>query len=123
MELTRNQLVVFSNGHKANNLEAVWDRKHEAFCIVTDDLDEEGNRIRLYSTTVIEKPVRKSRKFVPSKESCTVQIFPIGETDKAYQVPDGSNGKIGHCKVYYKWIAKSICWADENGNIFAPKWA
>ena len=123
MDLKRNQLVVFENGYKASNLEAVWDRRREAFCLVTDDLDDEGNRIRLYSTTVIDKPVRSRTKFAPSAKSCTVQIFPICETEKAYQVPDGSNGKIGHCREYYKYIAKSICYIDDNGNIFAPSWA
>ena len=123
MELTKNQLVVFSNGHKAGLCEVYWDRRREAFVLVTDDLDDDGNRIRLYSTEVIDKPARNTRKFVPSEKSCTVQIFPVGETAKAYQVPDGSNGKIGHCREYYKYIAKSICYIDENGNIFAPKWA
>jgi len=123
MELKSNQLVAFSNGYKANRLETFWDQRHEAFCLVTDDLDDEGKRIRLYSTEVIEKPARARRKFSPSKTSCTVQIFPVGETEKAYQVPDGSNGKTGHCREYYKYIAKSICYVDESGNIFAPSWA
>ena len=123
MELKRDQLVVFENGHKASNLEVIWDRKHEAFCLVTDDLDEEGNRIRLYSTTVVDKPIRARSKFTPSAESCTVQILPVGETEKAYQVPDGSNGKIGHRREFFRYIAKSICYVKQDGAIFAPSWA
>jgi hypothetical protein len=51
-------------------------------------------------------------------------IRPIGQTEKAYQLVDGSNGLIGRgCKVYYKYIAKSVCFIDENGDIYAPVWA
>ena len=126
MELQWNQLVVFENGQKAGTLEGVrWSEKQQAFCLVTDEEDEHGNRIRLYSNTIIEKKQRKRSAFVPSREKCTKQIWPIGETEKAYQIEDGSNGKIGRssCKEYYKYVAKSICFTDENGNIFAPAWA
>ena len=125
MELTRNQLVVFEDGHKAGYLEAFWSNRRQAFCYVSDQLDEDGNRIKYFSTTVIEKPVRESKKFVPSKKSCPVQIYPLAESEKAYQIEDGTNGLVGRssCKEYYKWVAKSVCYVDENGNIFAPMWA
>lgn len=123
MELGMNQVVVFENGYKADRSEAVWDRKHQSFCIPTDEYDEEGRRIMLYSTNVIDKPVKGKRRFVPSSKNCNMQIYPVGETEKAYQITDGTNGKIGHSKEYYKYIAKSICWKDENGNVFAPMWA
>ena len=127
MELKANELVLFPNGEKAGVINGVqWNERHQAFRYCSSDLDEYGNRIIYYSTTIIQKPERKSRKkFTPSKESCTVQIWPLGETAKAYQIEDGSNGKIGRSSVkeYYKYIAKSICYTDENGNIFAPVWA
>ena len=127
MELKANELVLFSNGEKAGLINGVmWSKKHQAFRFCSSDLDEDGNPVILYSTTIIQKPQRKSRsKFTPSKENCTVRIFPLAETSKAYQIEDGSNGKIGRssCKVYYKYIAKSICYTDENGNVFAPLWA
>ena len=123
MELKPNQLVVFENGKKAGNTEVCWSRKHQAFCLVTDETDENGNRVMYFSTTVVDKPEKKRKAFAPSREACTRQIYPIGETEKAYQIPDGTNGKIGHCREYYKHIAKSICFVDENGNIFAPAWA
>lgn len=123
MQLERNQLAVFANGHKAGCLEARWSEKHKAFYYVSDELDEEGRRIAYFTTTVIDKPQRKRRKFSPSKENCKVMIHPLGGTEKSYVLPDGSNGKTRHCKEYYRYIAKSICYVDENGNIFAPYWA
>lgn len=123
MTLKANQLVVFENGHKAGYLEAFWSNRHQAFVYVSDELDEEGNFIRYYSTTVIEKPCRNRRKFVPNEKNCTVEIFPLGETEKAYQIEDGTNGHTRHVKEYYKYIAKSICYTDENGRIYAPIWA
>ena len=127
MELKSTELVLFPNGEKAGIINGVmWSDRHQAFRYVSSDLDEEGRPVILYSTTIIQKPERKSRsKFTPCKESCTVRIRPLSETAKAYEIEDGSNGKIGRstCKTYSKWIAKSICYTDENGNIFAPLWA
>lgn len=126
MELKRNQMVVFENGYKAGWLEATWSEKKNAFCIRTDEIDPEtGRYIILYSTEIIEKQNRKPlAKFVPSRKNCPVMIRPIGQTEKAYQLEDGSNGLIGRgCKVYYKYVAKSVCFIDENGDIYAPVWA
>ena len=125
MELQKNQQVLFENGHKADFMEARWSEKHQAFYYASDETDEEGKRIVYFSTNVIEKEKRKTSKFVPGEKSCTVRIMPLAETEKAYQIEDGSNGKIGRSSVkeYYKWIAKSVCYVDENGAIFAPAWA
>lgn len=119
MILQKNQLVVFPDGHKEGYLEARWSTKHQCFY----SFNEDGEKI--YSTVIEEKPVRKNKKFVPGPTTCTKQIFPCGETEKSYRLNDGSNGKItrGNMRVYYKYIAKSICYIDENGNIFAPIWA
>lgn len=118
MQLAKNELVVFENGRKEGYLEARWSERQKAFYTFTDD----GEKI--YSTTIEVKPERKNRKFVPSVKNCTVQIQPIGETEKAYIIYDGSNGKVGRgCKSYHKFVAKSICYVDENGNVFSPVWA
>ena len=118
MELKKNQFVVFEDGHKEGYLEARWSERSQAFYSFTED----GEKI--FSTTIEEKPERKKAKFVPSSKNCTVEIIPCGETDKSYQVYDGANGYVGRKqKSYYKYIAKSICFVDENGKIFAPSWA
>lgn len=118
MILAKNQVVVFENGHKEGYLEARWSEKYQAFYTFTED----GERI--YSTTIETKPERKKAKFIPNAKNCPVRIIPCGETEKAYQVYDGSNGHVGRTqKSYYKYIAKSICYIDENGNIYAPIWA
>lgn len=118
MQLNKNQVVVFKDGHKEGYLEARWSERNQAFYTFTDD----GERI--FSTTIETKPERKKTKFAPSAKNCTVQIHPCGETEKSYQVYDGNNGRVGRgLKLYYKYIAKSICYVDENGNVFAPIWA
>lgn len=123
IELKKNQLVLFENGYKAKNTEICWSNKHNAFCLVTDEEDENGNRIRFYSTTVIDKPTKEKCSFVPSKSNCSVLIHPDFETEKAYGFYAGDNGHTKHVKYYYDYISKSICFIDENGNIFAPVFA
>lgn len=122
MQLGKNQFVVFPDGEKQGYLEARWSERAQAFYKV-DQVD--GEYVKLYSTDVREKKNRKSAPFTPTKETCTVAIRPIGETEKAYQVEDGTNGCIsrGNQKTYYKYIAKSICYVDQDGTIYAPKWA
>lgn len=118
MILNKNQVVVFEDGHSEGYLEARWSERSQAFYSFTED----GEKI--YSTTIIEKAKKSTKKFVPNKKNCTVNIIPCGETEKAYQIYDGSNGLIGRGqKSYYKYIAKSICYIDEDGNIYAPNWA
>lgn len=64
-----------------------------------------------------------ARRFTPTKENCTVPIEIDHETEKAYAVCTGTNGKITNTHYFYKFIAKSICYVDEDGNVFAPIWA
>lgn len=117
MQLKKNQIVVFENGCKEGYLEARWSERKQAFYTFTED----GEKI--FSTTVQEKPASKSSKFVPNAYNCNVLIHPCGETEKAYQVYDGSNNCVGRgFKNYYKYIAKAICYVDQNGNIYAPSW-
>lgn len=131
MELSKNQYVVFPNGRKEGYLEARWSERAQAFYTFFDKdgntvLDENGDYTKVYSTDIREKPARKHKAaFVPSATSCTVKIAPCGETEKAYQIEDGSNGCIsrGNMRVYYKYIAKSICWVAPDGAIYAPAWA
>ncbi len=118
MMLNKNQIVVFENGHKEGYLEARWSERAQAFYTFTDDGE------KLFSTVIETKPEHKKAKFVPTAQNCTVLVIPCGETEKAYQIYDGSNGHVGRtCKHHYKYIAKSICYTDEAGNIFAPTWA
>ena len=135
MELYQNllpgQKVLFPGNRKCGIVEGVrWDDEKQAWFTLDIDedgeykRDDEGRVIRVYSTTVIDKPERKKRNFTPSKENCTVRISPCGSTDKAYEIEDGWNGHWGRqSKCYYKYIAKSICYVDEEGRIFAPAWA
>ena len=117
MELKKNQVVVFENGRKQGYLEARWSERNKAFYTFTED----GEKI--FSTTIEDKPTKRSSKFVPNADNCNVMIHPCGETEKAYQVYDGSNNRVGRgFKNYYKYIAKSICYVDQNGNIYAPSW-
>jgi len=117
MVLKKNQFVVFEDGHKEGRLEARWSERNQAFYSFNDD----GEKV--FSTKIIEKAARKT-KFNPSAKNCTVEVYPYGETEKAYAIHDGSNGKVGRgFKSYTKYIAKSVCFVDENGKIFAPAWA
>lgn len=122
-QLSKNQLVLFDDGHKASFPEVFYSSKYKAFAYTDGSVDSTGKRIIHYSNTIIEKPERKKKAFIPSKKNCPIEIFPCGQTEKAYQLEDGSNGKIGHCKIYYKYIAKSVCYIDDSGRIFAPVFA
>ena len=126
MELKSNQVVVFENGKREGYLEARWSEKHQAFYTFVEDEDAPSGRRKVFSTTIEEKPVRKSsRKFVPSAENCPVLIKPCGETEKAYIVCTGTNGCIvpANIKYFYGCVAKSVCYVDENNNVFCPVWA
>ena len=124
-----NKLVVFDDHGQIRKLGKInnvnWDKAKNAW--FTFGLDEDGYYTgeRIYSTTVIDKPERKKKsKFIPSKENCTVRIVPLFKTEKAYAIEDGSNGLTGKgCKVFYHYIAKSVCFVDEDGSIYCPVWA
>lgn len=62
-------------------------------------------------------------KFVPSKENCTVCIKVHHETEKAYAVYAGHTSGYLYGKDIYEFVGKSICYVDEQGNVYAPKWA
>ena len=118
MQLAKNQVVRFSDGHTEGCLEARWSERAQAWVSYGDDGQKQ------YSTVIEEQPRRASRKFVPSAKTCTVLITPCGETDKAYQVYDGSNGLVGRGqRNYYRYVAKSICYTDADGHVYAPAWA
>lgn len=124
MTLSKNQYVTFPNGEKHGYLEARWSEKSQAFYTFAEN--EDGETIKLYSVNVSTKePKPHKAAFIPAATNCTVEIFPHGETEKAYQIEDGTNGKItrGNYKAFYKYIAKSVCYVDVNGKIYAPIWA
>ncbi len=126
MQLERNQVVVFENGERHDYLEARWSEMHQAFYTFVEDEDSPRGKRRIYSTTIEEKPSRKNaKKFSPTAKNCPVQITPCGETEKAYIVCTGTNGCIvpGNIKYFYGYVAKSVCYVDENANVFCPVWA
>lgn len=127
--LGKDEYVLFENGKKEGSTEVRYSFKEQAFYTELTDTngkivhDEDGRPIRIYSNNIQKKEKAKSEKFTPSAEKCTVQIFPEFETEKSYAIFSGINGSVINIKVYYSYIAKSICWKDESGKIFAPVWA
>lgn len=118
-ELEEREYVVFvENGkeRKAGWLEARWNRKEQAWW-VTDDNGE-----RIFSNDVREKaPKKKSKR---ANNAPMIEIHPCTSTEKAYGIFDGTNGCVTkqNMKIYYKWIAKSIC-EVRDGKVYAPIWA
>lgn len=115
-ELGRNEYVVFEidgKEYKANHLEVVWGRKEQAWWILDD------NNEKVFSNDVRTKAPRKNSNNAPM-----VEIHPDTSTEKAYGIIIGTNRSVvkSNFKVYYKWIAKSVC-KKENGRIYAPIWA
>lgn len=128
------KLVVFNDNGIIRKLSAcevsMWSNKMQAWTALSIDdngnyrEDENGMPIKIYSTEVIDKPKRNKKPFVPTLENCTVEIRPEFKTEKAYALFDGTDGHVGrHVKTYYKYVAKSVCYVDDNGKIFAPVWA
>jgi hypothetical protein len=120
MELGRYEKVRMPDGKLYGNLQARWFRKHNAFGVCTDKVDECGNPVWMYSNEVVTVEPKKS-KFVPTKENCTVLVDVCDVTDKAYAYYTGFVSTKG--KYHKEWIAKSICYVDENGKVFKPMWA
>lgn len=121
MSLERNEYVVFPNGERHGYLECRWSEKAQAFFTFDEETGE-----KIFSTK-IEVKERKSKKapFVPSPKTCTKPLFPERETEKCY-ITTSAYGKLkggAPSKTWYHYTAKSICWVDENGNIYAPVWA
>lgn len=127
-KLNKNQKVFFEDGHSEGYLEARWSEKKQAFVSFVEVEDEDGyiETVQMFSNDVRTFEPKAKKKFIPNEKNCTVQIYPFSlkETEKAYAINDGSNGLVGkRMKAYYKYIAKSVCYVDNNGNIFAPCWA
>lgn len=129
MELNKNQLVVFTDvdgkQFTESYLEARWSFKNNAFYSFTrtDEEDEEtGRPIKLFSNEIIEKKKRNYKKQTDISKMKEIEV--AFETDKAYAVYDGTNGKVCACniKTYYKFYAKSIC-VEKDGKVYAPIWA
>lgn len=130
MELNKNQYVVFPNGEQHGHLEARWSEREQAFYTFTDDTyeDEHGRirYVRLFSTDIRTKETKR-KKFTPTADNCKYAINQIivDETEKSYKVIVGNNGYISRSKNrdFYDYIAKSICYTDESGTIYAPYFA
>lgn len=99
---------------------AHWSRKHNAFRVCTDEVDEDGCPVYMYSTEVVTVEPRKG-KFKPTKENCLCLVDVCDSTDKAYAYYTGFYSTKG--KPHKAWVAKSVCYKDENGLVFAPAWA
>lgn len=122
-ELEKGEYVIFSDGSKHGHLEARWNDTHKAFINLFDENGDEREE-PLLSNEVI-KIDRKKRTYNKQNDTSKMkEIFPCGETEKAYQLEDGSNGCIsrGNMSVYYRYIAKSICIIEGN-KIYAPIWS
>lgn len=137
----KGKLVVFPDGAKIGQHDDVdirWDDDHQAWYKFI--FDEDGNPVknddwwlkdepvyaRMYATEIIDKPgyvPRKKKQFIPSRETCQIEIHPCGHSEKAYKVYAGNDGYGRSRTIYYIWIAKSMCYVDEDGRIFAPVWA
>lgn len=126
MELSRNQLVVFEDGHTEGYLEAKWSEKYQAFYSIKTVVDEEGytEKVKIFSNTIIDKPARKRAYKKQTDISKMKEIEVAFETEKAYAVFDGTNGAVCKCnmKTFYKFYAKSICVVCD-GKVYAPVWA
>ena len=44
------------------------------------------------------------------------------ETEKAYMVEVNIRHKTFGTKTVFKWVGKSACKVDENGDVFVPVW-
>lgn len=118
-ELERNEYVVFNvrgEDVKEGYLAARWSRKEQAWKHWDDE-----EECWVLSNDVREKPQRKKAK---NNNAPMVEIHPDTSTEKAYGIFDGTNGCVTkqNMKVYYKWVAKSIC-EVRDGKVYAPIWA
>ena len=120
MELGRYEKVRMNDGKLHGHLEVHWSRKRNRFEALTDEYDNEGNPIVLYGTEIVTVE-QKKKKFVPTAENCTRRIDVCDVTDKAYAYYTGFYSTNG--KPHKEWIAKSICYKNEKGEVFAPCWA
>ena len=120
MELGRYEKVRMNDGRLHGHLEVRWSRKRNRFEAHTGEYDNEGNPIVLYGTEIVTVEPKK-KKFVPTAENCTRRIDVCDATDKAYAYYTGFISTKG--VAHREWIAKSICYKNEKGEVFAPIWA
>lgn len=118
MELGRYEKVRMPDGKLYGANCAHWSRKHNAFRVLTDD--ENGNEVFMYSTDVVTVEPRKG-KFKPTKENCPCLVDVCDATDKAYAYYTGLYSTKG--KPHKAWVAKSVCYVDDSGNVYKPIWA
>lgn len=117
MELGRYERVRMPDGKLYDATAAYWSRKHNAFRVLTED--ENGSEVFMYSTEIVTVEPKK-RKFVPSAENCTRKIDVCDSTEKAYAYYTGFYSTKG--KPHKEWIARSVCYVNEHGEVFAPHW-
>lgn len=124
--IAKNEVVLHSDGYLEGYLEArPFSKKYDGFIRYDENGDHEDRYERKFfvSTTVLNKPKRKARPKKKQADTSKMKEIRVEfETEKAYAVYDGHNGKITDPKVYYKFYAKSIC-VKEDGKVFAPVWA
>ena len=120
MELGRYEKVRMNDGKLHGRLEVVWSTRRNRFEAHTGEYDSEGKPIVLYGTEIVTVEPKK-KKFVPTAENCTRRIDVCDATEKAYAYYTGLYSTKG--KPHKEWIAKSICYKNENGEVFAPHWA
>lgn len=122
MELGRYEKVLMNDGKLYGNLQAHWSRKRNRYEVHTGEYDEEGNPIVLYGTEVVTvEPKTRTKKFIPTAENCKRRLDVCDATDKAYAYYTGFYSTKG--KPHKEWVAKSVCYKNENGEVFAPYWA
>lgn len=121
MELGKYERVVMPNGKLYSGLCARWSRKHNAFRVYTGEVDECGEPVYMYGTEVVTVEPKKRGKFVPTKENCTCRLDVCEATEKAYCYYTGFYSTKG--KPHKGWVAKSLCYVDDNGEIYKPNWA
>lgn len=46
----------------------------------------------------------------------------VKQTEKAYLVEQPVNHRTYGCHTNFKWVAKSACKVDKNGDVFVPVW-
>lgn len=120
MELGKHQKVRMNDGKLHGYLEVTWSRKRNRYEAHTGEYDADGNPIVLYGTEVVTVEPKK-KKFVPTAENCTRLVDVCDATEKAYAYYTGFYSTKG--KPHKNWIAKSVCYVNEKGEVFAPNWA
>lgn len=119
MELGKYEKVLMNDGKLHGYLEVRWSRKRNRFEIFTGEYDDEGNAIMLYGTEIVTVEPKK-QKFFPTAKNCTRKVDVCDVTEKAYGYYTGFYNTKG--KPIKEWVAKSVCYVDENGDVFAPNW-